>query len=217
MLFDQSYKSAQEFREKIRDEYESKGKEYDSQHMRNFHKVFDEIYPGYFHNSFIVSTCSLFEHQVKELWGFIQEDHKVPFAWDDFRDTVPVRFHKLLNFAGVVLQDDPPRIELSPPDFKPQAVYPEDRFVISATWKELVFYYRVRNCIVHNNYQIEKARGSSTLNKYVVENGIIAERKGHPEIQLNEGFNVKVCNTMGKFCDKLMSAYYSTPLPKEAE
>ena len=213
-LFNQSFKRAQEIRGKIKAEYESKGKEYDTQHMKEFHKVFDEVYPGYFHNAYIVSACSLFEHQVKKLWAFIRQEHNVPFAWEDFRDPVPARIQKLLNFAGVRLKDDLPRIELPPPDFKPTTVYDENRTVISALWKELGYYYRVRNCIVHDNSLIEKARGSSTLQKYATETGILFDRDGQLEIQLNEEFNVVVCNTMGKFFDKLMSAYYGTPLPE---
>jgi hypothetical protein len=37
--------------------------------------------------------------------------------------------------------------------------------------------------------------------------------EGQLEVQLNEGFNKGVCDTMGKFFERLMSAHYSTPLP----
>jgi len=214
-LFNQSLERALEIRGRMKAEYESKGGEYDTQHMKDFHKVFDEVYPGYFHNSFLVSACSLFEHEVKKVWALIQEEHQVPFGWQVFKEfPVPQRMKKLLNFAGVVLKDDPPRIELPPPDFKPTTVYDENRTVISTLWKELGYYYRIRNCIVHDNGLIEKARGSSTLQKYAIEKGILVERESGLEIQLNEDFNVIVCNTIGKFFDKLMSAYYSTPLPE---
>lgn len=217
-LFNQSFEGAQEIRGRIKAEYESKGREYDTQHMMEFHKVFDEVYPGYFHNSFLVTACSLFEHEVKKVWAFIQEEHQVPFGWHVFKESpVPQRMKKLLNFAGVVLKDDPPRIELPPPDFKPTTVYDENRTIISALWKELGYYYRVRNCIVHDNCLVEKARGSRTLQKYAIEKSILVERDGQPEIQLNENFNVTVCETMGKFFDKLMSAYYSTLLPEQTD
>jgi len=214
-LFNQSYKRAQEIRGRIKAEYESMGREYDTQHMEEFHKVFDEVYPGYFHNSFLVTACSLFEHEVKKVWVLIQEEHQVPFGWHVFKEfPVPQRIKKLLNFAGVVLKDEPPRIELTPPDFKPTTVYDENRIIISTLWKELGYYYRVRNCIVHDNCLIEKARGSSTLQKYAIEKGILVENGGQVEIQLNESFNVLVCDTMGKFFNKLMGAYYGTPLPQ---
>jgi hypothetical protein len=57
-LFNQSVKRAQEIRREVQAEHESKGKEYDTQHMKEFHKVFDEVYPGYFHNTYIVSASN---------------------------------------------------------------------------------------------------------------------------------------------------------------
>ena len=213
-LFNQSFERGQEIRERIKAEYESKGREYDTQHMREFHKVFDEVYPGYFHNSFLVTACSQFEHEAKKLCAVIQEEHKMPKAWDIMEGPAPAKTKSYLNLARVVLKDDPPIIELPPPDFKPTAVYDENRTIISTIWKELRFYYRVRNCIVHDNGFIEKARGSITLRKYATEKGIIKENEDHPEIQLNEDFNTTVCETMQKFFEKLMGAYYGTPLPQ---
>jgi len=216
-LFNQSYNRAQEIRARMKAEYKSKGREYDSQTMKEFHKVFDEVYPRYFHNSFLMSACSLFEHEAKKVWSFIQAEHQVPLGWHDFKHPVPKRMKILLNFAGIKLKSDPPKIELPPPDFKPTKVYDKDRTVISILWQDLQYYYRLRNYLVHNNGLIYNARGSENIKNYAIEKGILVERIGHPEIQLNEGFNVTVCSTMGKFFDKLMSAYYSTPLPKESD
>jgi hypothetical protein len=129
----------------------------------------------------------------------------------------PAKTKVYLKLAGVVLQDDPPRIELRPPDFTPTEVYEEDRTVISALWKDLAYYYRVRNCIVHDNGLVEKARGADKLKAYAAEKGILVERAGQPEIQLNQDFNVAVCDTMRKFFEKLMGAYYSAPLPEDPE
>lgn len=191
-----------------------RGREFDKQNQEKFEAVFAEIWPGYFHNSFLTSACSQFEHEVKKLCAVIQEEQKMPMAWDVMEGPTPAKTKSYLNLAGVLLKDDPPRIELSPPDFKPTAVYDENRTVISTIWKELGFYYRVRNCIVHDNGFIDKARGSITLRKYATEKGIIKENKGSPKIQLNEDFNVTVCETMQKFFERLMGAYYGTPLPQ---
>jgi len=198
-------------------EYKSKGREYDNQTMKEFHKVFDEVYPGYFHNSFLVTACSLFEHEVKRVWGFIEEEHHVPVTWDDIKGPVPVRMQQLLNLAGVPLKDDPPKIERFYPDFKPVEIYDENRVVVTTLWEDLQFSYRLRNCIVHNNGLVNKARGPESITKYAREKGILVEKEGQPEVQLNEGFNIAVCNTMGTFFNKLGGAYYSTPLPKESD
>ena len=213
-LFNQAFKRAQEIRGRIKAEYESKGREYDTQVIRDFHKVFDEIYPGYFHNSFLVTACSLFEHEAKKVWSFIAEEHNVPVIWDDIKGPVPVRMQQLLNLAGVPLKDDPPKIKRLYPDFKPVEVYDENRIVVSTLWEDLQFSYRLRNCIVHNNGLVNKAKGSESITRYAKEKDILVEKEGQPEIQLNEGFNMAVCDTMGKFFDKLHSAYYNTPLPE---
>lgn len=194
----------------IEEAEKEKGREFDKQGQEKFEAVFAEIWPGYFHNSFLTSACSQFEHEAKKLCAVIQEEHKMPMAWDVMEGPAPAKTKSYLNLAGVVLKDDPPRIELPPPDFKPTTVYDENRTVISTIWKELRFYYRVRNCIVHDNGFIEKARGSITLRKYATEKGIIKENEGHPKIQLNEDFNTTVCETMQKFFEKLMGAYYGT-------
>lgn len=215
-LFNQSTERAREIRGRIEAEYRENRKEYDRQHMEGFHKIFDEVYPGYFHNSFLVAACSLFEHQAKKTWALIQEEHRVPFGWYAFREApVPQRMKKLLNFAGVNLKDDPPRIELPPPEFKPTTVYDDKRIVTSTLWRDLRYYYRLRNCIVHNNGLVHRARGSASIRKYASERGILVEKEGQREVQLNESFNITVCYTMGTFFSKLESAYYGTPLPEE--
>jgi len=216
-LFNEWTKRAEEIRGRIRAEYREKGREYDTQQMKEFQKVFDLVYPGYFHNSFLVTACSLFEHEVKRVWRFIEEEHYVPVTWDDINGPVPVRMQQLLNLAGVSLKDDPPRIELPSPDFKPVEVYDRNRILVSTLWEDLKYYYRLRNCIVHNNGLVHKAKGSESITKYANEKGILVEKEGQLELKLNESFNIAVCNTMGTFFDKLMGAYYSTPLPKESD
>lgn len=199
---------------KIAEEHKERGREFDKQGQGKFERVFAEVWPGYFHNSFLTVACSQFENEAKKLCAIIQKEHKMPVSWDEMEGPAPIKTKSYLNLAGVVLKDDPPRIELALPDFRPTAVYDENRTIISTIWNELRYYYRVRNCIVHDNGLVEKARGSSTLRKYVTEKGILNEKEGRPEIQINEEFNVIVCDTMRKFFEKLMGAYYATPLPE---
>jgi hypothetical protein len=64
---------------KEREEAEKeRGRVFDKQGQENFERVFAEIWPGYFHNSFLTSACSQFEHEVKNLCAIIQEEHKMP-------------------------------------------------------------------------------------------------------------------------------------------
>ncbi|MFC1958836.1 hypothetical protein ACFLV6_02860 [Chloroflexota bacterium] len=73
---------------------------------------------------------------------------------------MPAKTKKFLRFAGVVLQDDSLRVKLKPPDFTLTEVYEENRTIINALWRELEYYYRIRNCIVHGNGLGQKSRAS---------------------------------------------------------
>ena len=111
---------------------------------------------------------------------------------------MPVRMQQLLNLAGVPFNDDPPKIERSYPDFKPVEVYDKNRVLVSILWEDLQFSYRLRNCIIHNNGLVNKARGAESITKYATERGILIEKEGQAEIQLNEDFNISTCNTKSK-------------------
>lgn len=216
-LFNQSTERAREIRGRIEAEYREKGKEYNKQHMEGFHRVFDEVYPRYFHNSFLVSSCSLFEYQVKKVWAFIQEEHELTEEWDGKRGTIPQKTRRFLRIAGVILRSDPPRVVLRPPDFKPKVERDDSRVVISALWRELDNLYIVRNCIIHDNGQTQKAKNRERLEGYAAGKGVLANREGQLNVQLNEDFNKAACDTMGTFFSKLESAYYGTPLPQDPD
>ena len=72
----------------------------------------------------------------------------------------------------------------------------------------------IRNCIVHNNGLIKKEGNPERIRQYAVEKGIIFDNQGQPEIVINDKFNREVCNTMEKFFNKLLGAYYSTSIPE---
>ncbi len=140
----------------------------------------------------------------------------MPFSWDmdDSKDSTLIKIKRYLKLAGVILIDDPPRIELLPPDFKPTEVVDETRVIIKALWEALGNYFMVRNCVVHNNGLINKARNPERIRQYAVEKGIILDNPSQQELLINEEFNKEVCNTMHQLFNKLHSAYYSTPLPE---
>ncbi len=129
------------------------------------------------------------------------------------KEPVPARMRRFLRRAAVALQDDPPRIELRPPDFTPAEVFDENRTIISALWKELEYYFMIRNCIAHDSSLVQKARGPERIQGYAAVKGILVKREGQLEIRLNEDFNKNVCDTMEEFFQNLRGAYYAAPLP----
>ena len=214
-LLRRSSKQGREFRERLKIEYQHKNREFDGQHWQDSMKIYDEVYPRFLNYSFLISACSIFEYQLKKLCDLVKEEHKMPFSWEMSlsKGSVLRKIKSYLNLAGITLQDDPPRIELPPPDFKPTEVLDESRIIIKALWEALGHYFMVRNCIVHNNGLVNEARSPERVRQYATEKGIILDNLGQPELLINEKFNKEVCNTMHQFFDKLHSAYYSTPLP----
>jgi len=213
-LLRRSSKQGREFRERLKIEYQRKNKEFDEQYWHDSQKIYDEVYPRFLNYSFLVSTCSIFEYQLKRICDLVKEEHKMPFGWDmdNSKDSTLIKIKRYLKLAGVILIDDPPRIELPPPDFKPTEVLDESRAIIKVLWEALGNYFMVRNCIVHNNGLINKARNPERIRQYAAEKGITLDNQGQPELLINEEFNKEVCNTMHQFFNKLHSAYYSTPL-----
>jgi hypothetical protein len=210
-------KSSKDFLEhadQLENSFRSKQKEFNKQEWLKHYDVYSEVYPGFFNNSFVMTACSLFEYQIKRICTLIKEEHKVPFDWDVMIGNVPTKTKRFLNFAGVTLKDDPPRIELSPPSFIPTEVPDENRIIINILWNEIENYFMVRNCIAHHNGLIQKARTPDKIKKYATEKRIFINKAGQLELLLNDDYNREICNTMEKFIQRLEIAYYSTPLPK---
>jgi hypothetical protein len=199
-----------EFGERLESELKQKQREFNKQGWLKQNKIYEEIYPGFFNNSFFISACALFEYQIKEICALVKEEHKVPLEWDDMVGSVPARAKRFLWFGGVMLKDDPPG------SFQHwiSTVMPSDKnMTIKELWQALENYYMVRNCLTHHNGVIQKLRNPDKVKKYAIEKGILVDKAGHLELLITNDFINEVCDTMGNFFQKLTGAYYSTPLP----
>lgn len=214
-LLRRSSKQGREFRERLKLEHQRKNQEFNEQYWQDSQKIYDEVYPRFFNHSFLVSSCSMFEYQLKRICDLVKEEHKMPFGWEMSlsKASMLMKIKSYLKLAGIVLKDDPPRIELPPPDFKPTEVVDENRVIIKELWEALKHYFMIRNCIIHNNGVINEARNPERIRQYAAEKGIILDNPSQPELLITEEFNKEVCNTMHQFFNKLHGAYYSTPLP----
>ena len=181
------------------------------QSMAKYQKLYDEIYPRFYNNSFLLSACSLFEYQAKIICDLIQKEHNMPFGWDE-KKSPPIRVKHYLSLAGVTLKDSPPDsfehwYSTNMPGNKP--VIP-----VKEMWKELHCYFMLRNCLAHHNGIIEKSRGAYQIRNYAVKKEILDNNRGQLELGLTKKFNTEVCETMGEYFKKLMGAYYFAPLPE---
>ncbi len=215
-LLRRSSKESQADREQLQIDYQKNNNEFDERIWQDLQKIYGQLYPRFLNYSFLISACSIFEYQLERICDLVKEEHKMPFSWDmdDSKDSALMKMKRYLRLAGVVLIDDLPRIELPPPDFKPTEVFDESRVIVKVLWRSLGNYFMVRNCIVHNNGLIDKARNPERIRQYATEKGIIHDNQGQLELLISEEFNREACDTMGKFFDKLRSAYYSAPLPE---
>ncbi len=215
-LLRRSSKQGQEFRERLKVEYQQKNKEFNERFWQDSQKIYDQVYPRFLNYSLLVSACSIFEYQLKRICAFIKEEHKMPFTWDmdSSKKSMLIKIKRYLKFAGVILKDDPPRIELPPPDFIPTEVFDENRIIIKTLWEALENYFMIRNCIVHDNGLINEARNPEKVRNYAIAKGIILDNSSQPELLITEDFNKEICNTMHQFFNKLHGAYYSVPLPE---
>ncbi|MBI4304108.1 MAG: hypothetical protein HY665_07215 [Chloroflexi bacterium] len=203
-------------REQLRADCQKDHREFDEHVWKDLQKIYDQLFPRFLKYSFLVSACSIFEYQLKRICDLVKEEHKMPFGWDmdDSKDSALNKMRRFLGYAGVVLKDDLPRTEFPPPDFKPTEIFDEDRVIVKELWRSLGDYFMVRNCIVHNNGLIDEARSPERLGQYAAQEKIVLDNHGQHELLINEVFNREACHTMGKFFDKLRSAYYSSPLPE---
>ncbi len=214
-LLQTSSKRGREFRERLKLEYKQKNREFNEQYWQDSQKIYDEVYPRFLNCSFLVSVCSIFEYYLKRICDLVKEEHKMPFGWESSlsKGSMLMKVKSDLKLSGIVLKDDPPRIELPPPDFKPTEVFDENRVIIKELWQALENYFLIRNCIVHYNGLINEARSPEKVRDYAITKGIILDNSGQSGLLITEEFNKEVCSTMHQFFDKLHGAYYSTPLP----
>ena len=67
--------------------YKQVQRKFDKQEWLKHYEVYEEIYPGLFHKSFLISACSLFEFHSQELCTVINEEHKLRIEWDAVKGT----------------------------------------------------------------------------------------------------------------------------------
>ena len=197
-------------------QYQKQDKELNERVWQDLQKIYGQLYPRFLNYSFLVSACSIFEYQLKRICALIPKEHKMPFGWEMSlaKTSMLMKMKSYFKLAGIVLKDDPPRIELPPPNFVPTEVFDENRVIIKTLWKALENYFMIRNYIVHDNGLINEARNPEKVRKYAIEKGIVLDNSGQSELLISVDFNREVCKTMEQFFSKLHSTYYSTPLPQ---
>ena len=198
-----------EYVQELEQDYKAKNLEFPEKQWNEHRKIYDEIYPTYFYNSFMISACALFEDQMNEICNLVKDEHKMPLYWDTLEGSVPFRLRKYLGLAGISLKDAPANWN----DTWMASNTDKKFLTVKDLWNELENYFRVRNCLAHHGGVISKMRYPDTLMRYCKNKDLYKDRGGKFEIVLNADFNREVCDTFQKFVERLLGAYYSVPLP----
>lgn len=201
----------QQSTDEMEEEHKKRQKPFNKEYWVKHYDVYQDLYPGMFKNSFLISACSLFEFHSQELCTVINEEHKLRIEWDAVKENVIRKIKMHLVFAGIELNDDPHGSSLYSLS---TGITGEKMLTVNELWQELDYYFQVRNCLVHQYGIIQKLRYPDKVTKYADKKKIMLEKGGLSTLLLNDKFNMDVCYTMSRFFEKLMSAYYCTKLPE---
>jgi len=201
-----------EYTNNLEQDYKKRQKSFDKEYWLKHYDVYSGYYPYIFINSFIISACSLFEFHIKKICGLAKEEHRIPLEWDDMKGNVPKRAKSFLWYGGIQLMDDPPG---SFQNWIFSNMPGQKRLSVKELWQELDNYFTIRNCIAHHNGVVDRMKYQKKIVKYASRKGLLDNSKDQKELSLTKDFNIEVCDSMRLFFQKLMSAYYSVPLPEK--
>jgi hypothetical protein len=108
---------------------------------------------------------------------------------------LPVKVKSFFDLVGIKLKDDPPGTF----QYLMATVNGKKLITVDELWREMENYYRIRNCLAHQNGFVNRIRYYDKVQKYV---------------SLKKLLNQEVCDTMMEFFNKVGIAYLQTPLPE---
>lgn len=150
---------------------------YEDEHWR-----YSERFPRILRNSFLVLAHSLLEKQIARLCSWLRKKREIPIGWADLRGDVLDRAKLYFKLAGLPIRFD------------------------DQTWREINYYTKVRNCIVHENGLIKRLQDDQDFTNYITRKGIISTDMIEQEIALTEQFCEEVIKTMSTLMGKLFEA-----------
>ena len=135
--------------------------------------------------SIIIMACSSFESNMKLIYKVMNHFKASKLEWDKVRGNVIDKTIKLLKDIDLHVQDENEKM---------------DKFRN---------YYMVRNCIVHNNGEIQDYRYRDKLLPYATDKGLISDGFDEPILELNREYCDEVLNTFTFFFSDLSINYSS--------
>ncbi|MFC2017442.1 hypothetical protein ACFLUD_03415 [Chloroflexota bacterium] len=135
--------------------------------------------------SIMIMACSLFESNIKLTYKVMNHFSATKLKWDDLRGTVVDKTIKLLKDIGLNVKDE------------------------KETMEKFRNYHMIRNCIVHNNGEIQEYRYKDKLLKYANELGLVSSAYDEPILELTRDYCNEVCDDFMFFFSGLSINYSS--------
>jgi hypothetical protein len=149
--------------------------------------LYAERFPRILRNSFFISCWFLLEREMVAICRRLKRDKQIQISLSDLRRDIDILERGKLYFklAGLLLSYD------------------------DKTWEELKHYYKVRNCIVHQNGLVKELQNDQDFITYIRQKSIISDDTIEQEIALTEQFCREVISTVRTFLGRLWETYES--------
>ncbi len=135
--------------------------------------------------SIMIMACSLFESNMKLIYKVINHFQTSELRWDEVKGTVIDKTFRLLKDIDLHVEEENEKME------------------------KIRNYYMVRNCIVHNNGEIQDYRYRNKLLRYASDKGITTDDYDETMLELNRDYCNEVLNTYIFFFSDLSINYSS--------
>ncbi len=134
-------------------------------------------YPQILRYSLFLSCISIFEYSMIEICDEIKKKKDIRIDPRSLKDELPNTFRKFL--------EDVARIK-----------FPKENW----SWRDIIYYYKIRNFIIHRHGKIDKSSNAKAIRKKFKTGKIIVERDS---IKLKKGFEISVLKVLSAFFEEL--------------
>ena len=145
---------------------------------------YGKTFPRMLLYSIMIMACSLFESNMKLIYKVMNHFQTSELRWE-VKGTVIDKTIRLLKDIDLHVEEENEKIE------------------------KFRNYYMVRNCIVHNNGEIQDYRYRDKLLPYATDKGLISDGFDEPILELNREYCDEVLNTFTFFFSDLSINYSS--------
>jgi len=141
-------------------------------------------FPRILRNSFLVTAHSLLEYELNVICRKLKKVCQIPISWSDLKGDKLEQAKLYFKLAGIEFPSH------------------------DSIWKEVKYYYKIRNCVVHTNGLINELQDKDRRNlvPYLKKKSIISEDTIDEEIALTALFCKEVITTIQYFLNDVYEA-----------